>query len=69
VKSNNSLPWPMLAGEKSPDGEHFMDMADSATFLIGAIKQLHAKHKTEVSNLKEMLAAMESRLAAVESCA
>lgn len=59
-----NLPWPML-GVQDPNGEAFIHGADALTFLVGAIKQLHGKHKSEIASLKEQMATMAAKLEAL----
>jgi hypothetical protein len=63
-KTQAALPWPML-GELGKDGTQFIDAADSATFLVGAIKQLHAKHKGKVAELEAKIDALAAKLEAL----
>lgn len=58
----STLPWPMLGPKDPTTGEHFMSMADSTTFLLGAIKALHSKHKKAVEIIEEL----QDRLKRVE---
>ena len=54
-----TLPWPMLGPICPLDNKPFMNMNDSIFFLLGALKQLHAKHKSEVGLLRHELAALK----------
>jgi len=63
--SRGTLPWPML-GPRDPMAQSwFIDINDSLYFLLGAIKQLHNKHKAEVAELRakiEDLVSLKSRV-------
>lgn len=57
----STIPWPMLADKDPHVGDYFIDGGDSIMFLLGAIKQLYKKHKTEVEALQARLAILEAR--------
>lgn len=63
--TQSNFPWPML-GPRDPDGgSWFVDLSDSFSFILGAIKQLHRKHKEEIRTLAERLDMLEAKLEAV----
>jgi hypothetical protein len=55
-----NLPWPMLGPKDPADSEFYIHAADSVTFLVGAIKQLHGKHKTAIAELKAEIAELKA---------
>jgi len=54
-----TLPWPMLGPTCPTDRKPFIDISDSIFFLLGAIKQMHAKHKTEIGLLRQQVAELK----------
>jgi len=56
----STIPWPMLADFDKSKGDYFIDAGDASMFLLGAIKQLYKRYKSEISELKARIAALES---------
>jgi hypothetical protein len=60
----STIPWPMLSKKDPTKRDFFFDIGDSMMFLLGALKQLYKKHKSETFRLQERIDVLESRLRA-----
>jgi hypothetical protein len=60
-----TVPWPMLAEPAHPndrDRSPWVDGTDATFFMLGAIKQLHGKHKDAVAQLESKIAELQAKL-------